>query len=254
MDKERMIRGYLARIGYEGDAPLCRETLDRLQTLHYETVPYENLDILLRKPISFAIDGLYDKIVTRRRGGYCFELNGLYGWLLENLGFSVKDYMARFLLHEPEIPMRRHRVLVVSLDGRRYLCDVGVGLEVPRKTILLEEGVLQNDGFTTYKIEKDPALGWVLWEEYRGEWIRYYSFTEEPQLPIDYVMPSFYCERHPDSIFNKEPMVAIMTPTGRRTLDGDVFKDHTPCGTVQTTPASRAEYEQMMMDYFGLGT
>ena len=254
MDVQNMIRQYLARIGYQGDTPLCRETLDRLQTLHYETVPYENLDILRGKPISFEIGDLFDKIVTRRRGGYCFELNGLYGWLLSSLGFAVGDYMARFLLREPEIPMRRHRVLVVSLDGRRYLCDVGVGLEVPRKTILLEEGTLQNDGFTTYKIKKDPFLGWVLWEEYRGEWIQYYSFTEEPQLPIDYVMPSFYCERHPDSIFNKEPMVAIMTPTGRRTLDGDVFTDHTPQGPVKSTASSREEHEARIMEYFGLST
>jgi N-hydroxyarylamine O-acetyltransferase len=249
-----MIQQYLARIGYTGDAPLCRETLDRLQTLHYETVPYENLDILAGKPISFRIEDLFDKIISRRRGGYCFELNGLYGWLLENLGFSVKDYMARFLLHEPDIPMRRHRVLAVSLNGQRFLCDVGVGLEVPRKAILLEEGAVQHDGFTPYKVMKDPALGWVLWEEYKGEWIRYYSFTEEPQLPIDYIMPSFYCERHPDSIFNKEPMVAIMTPSGRRTLDGNVFKDHTPEGTVQTVPATQAEYKQLMTDYFGLAT
>jgi N-hydroxyarylamine O-acetyltransferase len=247
-----MIQQYLARIGYQGDTPLTRDTLDRLQTLHYETVPYENLDILAGKPLSFGIENLFGKIVTRRRGGYCFELNGLYGWLLGSLGFAVKDHMARFLLREPEIPMRRHRVLTVSLEGRRVLCDVGVGLEVPRKTILLEEGLVQSDGFTNYRIEKDADLGWVLWEEYRGEWIPYYSFTEEPQLPIDYVMPSFYCERHPDSIFNKEPMVAIMTPAGRRTLDGDVFKDHGPGGTTQTIPTSLVEREKLMMDYFGL--
>ncbi|MCL2056474.1 MAG: arylamine N-acetyltransferase [Oscillospiraceae bacterium] len=249
---DTMIQKYLDRIGWRGELSLCRETLDKLQTLHCNSVPYENLDILAGVPISMDADDLYDKIVERRRGGYCFELNGLYGWLLTWLGFQVGDFMARFLLDEDVIPMRRHRVLVAELDGERLLCDVGVGIEAPRKTILLEEGVIQNDGFRDYKVERDSFLGWVLWQKHDSGWKRFYSFTEEPQLPKDYIMPSFYCERHPASIFNKEQMIAVKTTDGRRTLDSEIFKIFTPQGVSTAVAGSRDEYTQMLKSYFGI--
>jgi N-hydroxyarylamine O-acetyltransferase len=246
------VKRYLTRIGFDAAPTLSRETLDTLQTLHYQSVPYENLDILAGKLLSFEVDDLYAKVVDHRRGGYCFELNALYAWLLSELGFTVRDFMARFLLNEPAIPMRRHRVLVVELNGQRLLCDVGVGLETPRTTVLLEEGLIHEEEFGTYKMQRDPFLGWVLYEQYNGEWLKLYSFTGEPQLPIDYIMPSFYCERHPDSIFNKAPMLAIRTKTGRRTLDGDVFKTHTLTGATQTTAATPEEYAALMQAYFGI--
>src|SRR5690606_20497919 len=85
---------YLQRIGYEGPLDRSAKTLAQLQYCHLHTVPYENLDILRGVPISLELEDLFDKIVVRRRGGYCFELNALFGWLLRELGYPVTDYFA----------------------------------------------------------------------------------------------------------------------------------------------------------------
>lgn len=242
---------YLKRIAYTGDTKPCAQLLCRLQEQHFYTVAYENLDILLGKPLSMRRDDLFHKIVKQGRGGYCFELNGLYGWLLRDLGFSVTDYMARFLLGEAEIPMRRHRVLVATLpDGSAYLCDVGVGIEVPRRAILLQEGLEQTQNGHIYCMEKDSFFGWILTERHQGTWRRVYSFTTEVQLDIDFIMPSFYCERHPDSIFNKNAMLSIKNPNGRVTLDGNILRIFADSAMNETTLSSSAQLQKALLDYF----
>jgi len=201
------------------------ELLADIQAAHIYSVPYENLDIIRGVPISLRIEDIYRKIVERRRGGYCFELNSALSWLLSELGFHVESYFARFLRGETEIPVRRHRVLGVYLGKERYVVDVGIGSPAPRFPLLLREGLVQEGFSESYRFQREEGLGWVLYELRHGEWQRYFSFTEEPQLDIDFIQPSFYCEKHPDSIFNRAEMVAIKTPTGRRSLDGRTYKE-----------------------------
>ena len=251
------VQDYLARIGVsEADAAEPSPTLlNTLQQRHFESVPYENLDILLHRPLSMDDAEIYGKVVARQRGGYCFELNGIFGWLLRKLDFSVTDYMARFLLNEPEIPMRRHRILLVQIPGAEdteYLCDVGVGIEVPRLPILLEENTVQTQGTRQYKMTKEDFFGWVLWENYQEEWRRVYSFTLEQQLPLDFVMPSFYCEKHLDSPFNKTPMISLKTLDGRKSLDGRIFKTFHVDTVTQYIPESSEDFRSALQTYFGL--
>ena len=102
--------------------------------------PYENLDIIRGIPLSLDVDDLYKKVVEEGKGGFCFELNGLFAWLLRELGYGVTEYAARYLRGEKEIPMRRHRVMkVVALDGV-WCCDVGIGEVCPRYPVRLIEG------------------------------------------------------------------------------------------------------------------
>ena len=98
---------YLERIGFDGPADATAETLARLQEAHCRAVPYENFDILDGRPISLELPDLYRKVVAERRGGYCFELNGLFAWLLRELGFDVVEHFARYLRDEPPLPMPR---------------------------------------------------------------------------------------------------------------------------------------------------
>lgn len=216
---------YLQRIGLsDGDVAYTYAFLERLQRQHIMTVPYENLDILNGIPIELENDALYEKIVARHRGGYCFELNGALSALLSSLGFSVKNYMARFLKNEASIPVRRHRIVVVLCEGERYVCEVGIGQYAPRVPLRLCQGLEQFDGYMSYKFEKEDFLGWVLYEKNGAEWRKYYAFTEEEQLDIDFIQPSFYCEKHPASPFHQSVMVAIKTPTGRRAINGRDYK------------------------------
>lgn len=240
---QEQVAAYLKRINFEGEAHVDVDTLNRIQLCHLLTVPYENFDILARADMPLSEAELFDKIVLRHRGGYCFELNGLLGALLRAIGFGVEDYFARFLKDEPAIPMRRHRVLVVTVGNERYLADVGVGVSIPRKPLKLEEGI-QGD----YDLKKEQFFGWVLYD--RGR--RLYSFTEEPQLNLDYEMAHFWCRFAAESPFIVSPMVAIRTPKGRITLDGDLFKIFTPQGVEQQRFTTRIQWREAVKEYFGL--
>jgi len=124
MNKEK----YLARFGYTGPLELNLETLAGLQLAHLLAVPFENLDIHGGPPLHLDPEGQYDKIVERRRGGICYELNGLFGWLLQALGFEVVFLSAQ--VHGADGkpgPAFDHMALQVTLDGSRYLVDVGFG-------------------------------------------------------------------------------------------------------------------------------
>ncbi len=221
------VKAYFDRIGLDMPDPVIpnSDLLCKLQFAHCTSVPYENFDMMLGIPTSLEVDALYEKIVINRRGGICFELNGSFGALLRELGYGVTDYAARYLRGESEIPMRRHRVLKVQATDGVWLCDVGIGEICPRKPIAFLEGLVQEQFGEQYRLEKDGFLGWVLMDYHKGAWRRFYSFTEEPQLLADYIAPNFYCEKHPDSPFNKDEMFALKTPEGRFTLDGNIYKE-----------------------------
>ena len=216
---------YLERIGLTPkDVSHTYEFLKTLQQNHICSVPYENLDILNNKPIDLSKEALFEKIVTNHRGGYCFELNGAMAHLLTELGFATKCYFARFLKGEKDIPVRRHRVVVTECEGKRYVVEVGIGIEAPRAPLVLEEETEQECTNGIFKFSRDAFLGWVLQEKVGEDWMPYYSFTEEEQLDIDFIHPSFYCEKHPASPFNKSPMVSIKTPNGRRAINDHDYK------------------------------
>ena len=161
-------------------------TLKLLQDAHLKYVPYENLDILSGRLTSLEHDDMFAKIIMKNRGGICFELNGLYNWLLESLGYQVTSYAARFIDRLEEYQIRRHRVMCVALDGRSYLTDVGVNSESPRCPLELTVEKVQSDGISEYKFSRDPFFGWLLWQkERRKPWKRLFGFTEEPQLDMD---------------------------------------------------------------------
>ena len=221
------IKAYFHRIGLELPEDLTPNSalLRQLHLAHCTTVPYENLDMIRGIPTSLEEDALFHKIVEEGRGGLCFELNGSFGNLLRALGYQVTDYAARYLRGESTLPMRRHRVLKVEATDGIWLCDVGIGEVCQREPVRLEEGLVQEQFGETYKLEKEEFLGWVLWDLYKGSWRKFYSFTEEPQLEVDYIAPNFYCEQHPDSPFNKKEMFAVKTLDGRKTLDGNLYKE-----------------------------
>lgn len=228
------------------------EWLKKIQYAHCTRVAYENLDILKGVPIKLDPDSLYEKIVVQKKGGYCFEVNGLLGWLLEELGYGVTHYFARYLRGEMTIPMRRHRVLKVEAMDGTWLIDVGIGEVAPRYPVELVEGVEQPQFNECYRLDTDEFLGWVLMDYYEGQWRPFYAFTEEEQLDVDFVAASFYCEKHPDSPFNKAPMLAIKTAEGRNTVDGNVLKIVTNEGTVTTTLETPEQVKEAYKRYFFL--
>jgi Arylamine N-acetyltransferase len=227
LDKSKLEK-YFTRIGlvyadYESK-PRDFKMLCELQLAHVTTIPYENLDIIRKIPLSLDEEALYAKIIDNHRGGYCFEVNGLYGSMLRALGFGVTDYFARYLRGETGIPMRRHRVLKVEAADETFMCDIGIGQPAPRYPVKMAVGLHQPQFGETYKFEKEDFFGWVLYDLHNGSWRKTFSFTEEEQVAIDYAAASTWCELHPDSPFNKDVMMAIKTVSGRKSIDGRTFK------------------------------
>lgn len=218
---------YLERIGVSASLPILPtyENLCMLQLRHVLSVPYENIDILLEKPLSLNVDDIYEKVVINNRGGYCFELNCLFEKFLRELGYETESFFARFWRGETGIPHRRHRVIAVKIDGKRYVADVGIGSAAPRKPLPLEEFDEIEVYGEKYRMVRDAEFGWMIYEYTHGEWKKYFSFTEEKQYEGDFVFPSFYCEKHPESKFNKSLIVALKTENGRMSIDGNCYKE-----------------------------
>ncbi|MEC0206889.1 arylamine N-acetyltransferase [Paenibacillus lautus] len=249
------VNQYLERIGYTGPIVNSAYMLARLQEQHVHTVPYENLDILHQIPLSLDIPDLYDKIVTRHRGGYCFELNALFGWLLQELGFKVTHYFGRFWRDETDTPAkRRHHILQVDIEDQRYIADVGVGGAGPRHPLELVDGLEQTQGNETYRLVQTEAYGWMLEEWKKEAWDPVFSFTEEPNLPRDFITTSFWCEYAPDSPFNKTARVSIRTAEGRNTVDDDEFRIYKAGGVHTFKPGNAQEYAEALYTYFGIPT
>lgn len=247
-------KAYLERIGIDEMPEATAESLERIQRAHLRTVPYENLDILMKRPIELDAEKLYEKIVVNRRGGYCFEVNELLGWLLRGLGYEVTDLFGRFLRGESGIPMRRHHVLKVKAkdDEIPWILDVGVGSGSPNMPMRMVVGEEVQDGVVTYRFMKHDFYGWVLEDRKRGEWGPVYCFTEEPQAAIDFVTTSFWCEHAEESIFNKAAMVSLRTENGRKTIDGDEARIFEGESVITQPIGSREEKRAILREWFGI--
>ena len=246
---------YLARIGLQGPFPHTAETLNRIVWAHYTHVPYENLDTMNGIPVLLGEEALYAKIVERHRGGWCFELNAALALLLEGLGFSVTRLAARFVMGEKpgNIPLRRHEVLLVSLGDGQYVCDAGIMRESYRAALRLEHGLIQKDSVGEYRIDAHPFYGNLVYQKLEKDCFEpLMGFTLEPQTPGDYIMPSFYCEHHPDSPFTHHRMVGVYTQEGSVNLVGNELKWIHNGKVVERRECRDEEIPGVLKEYFGI--
>lgn len=246
---------YLSRIGLHEPLALCAETLCAIVDAHFRHVPYENLDILQGIPLSLEKEALFCKIVEKKRGGFCFELNEALGTLLESLGFSVSHYASRFIAGTPEgeIPLRRHHILLVHLPEGDYFCDAGVMREAPRKALRFAEEQIQTDGVSEYFFRKDDFYGTILFQKLPGkDFAPLLGFTMEPQTTEDFIMPTFYCEKHADSPANKHRTVGRYTEKGSYNLVGSELRILENGQIVETRQIADTELDVCLQEYFGI--
>jgi N-hydroxyarylamine O-acetyltransferase len=190
---------YLARIGYDGPRAATPAALADLHEAHALAIPFENLDIQLGRPIRLAEESLVDKLVTQRRGGYCFEQNGLLAAALEALGFGVVRLAARVRLGATQLLPRTHMLLEVEAGGLPYIADVGFGVDGLYRPIPLHPGEYESAG-DHYRIEASDGV-YVLSAERAGSWLELYAFTREPHHAVDFELASWYTSTHPQSRF-----------------------------------------------------
>ncbi len=250
---EQWVNQYLERIGYRGPSEASLSVLCELQERHLLSVPFENLDIVNGVPLSLEIEDLLGKIVGRRRGGFCFELNRLFGWLLRQMGFKVTDCLG-WMKGETDSLIRRHHVLKVTLDAGSYLCDVGVGGASPLHPLELAEELVQAQPNGVWKLTREPRLGWMLnAQKEDGALARLYSFTEEPRKPEEFRAAALACEQLPESHFRMGVIAALRTENGRRTIDGAEFRAFEGNRLVSSfTPATQAAFDEALLSHLGV--
>jgi len=236
MTKEQ-IKLYLRKIGMDFPILPTIDNLKILQSNHMQHIPFENLDQLAGKITSLAHNDLFDKLIKSQRGGIGLELNALYCWLLESLGFSVTSFAARGMDPRKDIPAKLHRVPCVDLGGKKYITDIGTCRESPRMPLLLEEDIEQNDGICVYKITKSTEFGRLLSQNIAGRgWQPLYCFTEEPQLDEDFSPACFFCDQHPASSLNKSNIISIFTADMNIAIAGDTLRYYKNGRAVKNIP------------------
>jgi N-hydroxyarylamine O-acetyltransferase len=218
---------YLARIDYHGTLDVSVETLQGLHLAHATSIPFENLDILLGRGISLELDALQAKLVAGRRGGYCFEQNTLFAAVLEALGFAVTRLAARVRYGSTEIRPRSHMLLCVGADAESWLADVGFGGGGLLQPIhILDEEPITQFGWT-FRVHEEGDLR-VLQSLHDDNWFDLYSFTQEPQYPIDYVVANHFVATHPHSPFVLRLVVQRTDGMTRWSLRNREFTEEEP--------------------------
>jgi N-hydroxyarylamine O-acetyltransferase len=243
---------YLARIDYRGRRCANAGVLTDLHEAHAAAIPFENIDVLLRRPIRLDSDSLQAKLVTAKRGGYCFEQNELFAQALEALGFKVVRLGARVRYGATGIRPRTHMVLRVDLDRDHWLADVGFGGEGPLHPIRLQDGIVDRQGAWTYRLVKDHGA-WVLRLQHSTVPLDLYSFDELPHHPIDYELANWYTATHPDSHFTRTLTVQRSTHVERLILRNFEFSIDRGAGPPETRRlAGEAEIIALLKERFGL--
>lgn len=262
------VTAYLRRIGLDpSDVEAATPDLDMLTTLsgaHVTSVPFENLSIVgdpygdWRGPgVTLSTPHIFTKVVERRRGGYCFELNGLFHSLLASLDFEVDRVAARMVDNEGNAtPPANHHVNVVELD-RRYVVDVGMGVPTMRRPTPLDGEHVVDDVGTEWRVAESDRPDETYCTEYRtptdDEWSLRYVFSDEPRAFHYFEATCDYLQRAPESPFTGDPVVTMATERGHLKLTRGRLTESGSDGKVAEHSLTAEEWYTVLQDRFGLG-
>jgi len=241
---------YLDRIKYSGELKPNLSLLKKLQKNHILNIPFENLDIHYQTPIELNIDRIFEKIVQNNRGGFCYELNGLFYELLLSLGFKAKRVSARVYekgtKYSPEFD---HFAIVVEIENIEYLTDVGFG-EFIFEPLELQFG----------KIQKDPRGSYVV-DKYEGEYFRISKIEDGKSTP-EYIFKNVECElreyaercryhqSNPNSHFMKKRLISLPTENGRITISGNTLKIKEETKVTEKELKNETDFEKELWEKF----
>lgn len=212
------LKKYLSRINLTA----CTATLaglTKLQDHHKENIPFENLDVVVGRKINLDYVHLFEKLVTKKRGGYCFELNTLYAILLKSLGFISRPVLGRVWLSNPmSTPPRNHLAHLVDLDGKTYLTDVGFGGLIARVPLDIHDYDPVNDRDGMVRILPIVDHQFMIQRETEKGWANQYSFENVGISEEDIAISNHYMSTHPSSHFYYHKFVGRNTKEGRIAL------------------------------------
>lgn len=245
-DKEK----YLKRIKYSGGLVPDLVLLKKLQKNHLLHVPFENLDIHYNTSIALVIDRIYEKIVLHNRGGFCYELNGLFYELLRSLGFSVKRISARVHKKDNEYsPEFDHFTIIVTIENTDYLTDVGFG-EFIFGPLELQVGKIQKDQRGSYLIDRYKDWYLRINKCENGKSTPEFIFKDIARELADYEEMCQYHQSNPNSHFMKKRLISRPIETGRITISGDTLKIKENNTVTEKVLKNEKEFERELWDRF----
>lgn len=244
---------YLERIGYTGELQPTLAVLQQLQKRHLLAVPFENLDIHSGVPIELDVEKIFDKVVLQKRGGFCYELNGLYFELLTALGFDVRRISAKVFsgsegTYSPEYD---HLALLVTIAGEEYLTDVGFG-EFSFAPLKLELNKVQADARGNYVFDKYDEDYFRVSRIEEGEIRPEYIFQKAARAFDEFAGMCHFHQTDPGSHFRQRSMITLPTEQGRITLTENKLKIKEGDVTKEITLRDATEYEVYLWKYFGV--
>ncbi|SNS53564.1 N-hydroxyarylamine O-acetyltransferase [Actinomadura meyerae] len=258
---------YLKRVGYDGALAPTAATLRALHRAHVTSIPFENLEIMLGRPVEMPLDAVQAKLVGRPRGGYCFEHNRLFAAVLERLGFEVAALSGRVMLGAERLRPPTHALLDVRppdqpRDEPAWLCDVGFGagpLE-PLPFIDGAEAVQDGWGFrlrrgrvgrTTTAL--DPATAeWEMYQREANGWLRRHTFALNEVYRIDFDVLNYYVYANPKSPFTTRPFAQRFSPEALHVLDGTTLTITRPDGASESRELDPEELPETLARDFGI--
>ena len=249
------LTAYWQRIGYEGQAANAA-TLAQIQQAHLFAFPFENLDIHYNTPIVCAYDAMYNKLINLRRGGFCYEQNGLLHQVLTQLGFEVAQVNCRVWREKSQeySPDFDHMALLVTINQTVWLADVGFGA-VTFSPLNLSHSYPQTNIGGTYRVLPMNGL-YVIEKEVVKEgllsWEAEYRFEAKPWPLSAFEARCHYQQTSPQSHFTQKRLISLPKVDGtRHTITGDVYKVSKAGDTLVEKPiANEAEFKQLLADVF----
>jgi N-hydroxyarylamine O-acetyltransferase len=241
---------YFKRIRYQGDIKPTATTLKAIMQHQLFNIPFENLDVLAKKGVSLVPEDIVNKLIHNHRGGYCYEVNGLFSMALTALNIPYQLVAARPMFYPVKRP-KTHMALVVTIESEQYLCDLGFGSYGIRAPISLSEcnQVLKQDDDVFQLLKQGDE--YILQALVEGNWINQYGFNLCPTEFIDFAPANWMNSTHKDAVFTQKYLVVRFTPMGRIILFGDQLKKVVHKKTEVTT-LSIDNINPVLKDYFDL--
>lgn len=245
---------YLERIGvsYKEDASLSYLSELMLGQLHH--IPFEDLDVFHgQKEPDLTTKGLFKKIIINRRGGYCFELNGLFKKLLDALQFSCSSHMARVVWHYEHLTPPSHQVTIVTIGGQDYFCDVGFGGPIPFSPlpVVFEKDLVCPVSGRIYRFaKKDSQITLSVQTEDRFKPML--MILEHPCDPVDFVPLNHFCAHSPIEPFIHKQMVWLAAPAGRRSIEKNILRIENNGSVTEEILQTEEDLRQALKRWFGI--
>ena len=247
-------RLYLQRLGYASPPAPTLQTLRDLQLRHVCTFAFESLSTLMQVPVPIDLPSVAQKVLHQGRGGYCYELNQLFLALLQALGFDARGITGRVVIGGPPDAHtgRTHRLSLVTVDGVRYITDVGFGGMVPSSPLQLDNEAPQATAHEPFRLTHHQG-SYTLWAQVGEEWRGLYVFDLQVQADIDYEIGNLYVSTHPGSPFVGQLKAALLAPGQRHTLANARYALHyLDRPSEKRTLESADELLGLLRDTFGI--